>query len=167
MLTQELARLPLFKGFQVRHLEQLAPLFHRVHFRAGTKVFNEGDRASELYLVEAGEVAIRLRPHDGGVLELSTAQPGSIFGWSAALNRLRYTSSAVCLTDVQALAIGGDDLREAMRADPELQALLFERLAQTVASRFESIRTQLVKLFHQRFNEGIRPMSEELGNGKT
>ena len=69
-----------------------------------------------------------------------------VFGWSAALGRPHYTSSAICLTSVKAIATNGSDLRRVMRGDKKMSAILIERMAQVVAHRLNSFRSQLKAL---------------------
>ncbi len=147
MDSQELARLSLFEGLTPEQLTALALLFRRETFPVGATIFNQGDRASDLYVVEAGEVVIRFFPYDGGSLDIETIRPGGLLGWSAAIGRADYTSAAVCLSAVQALAIKGRDLRRVMRADKSLRALLSERLARLLANRLGHFHAQLDKFF--------------------
>ncbi len=147
MNSQELARLPLFEGLTPEQLAALAPLFRRETFPASATMFNQGDRASDMYVVEAGEVVIRFFPYDGGSLDIETIRPGGLLGWSAAIGRADYTSAAVCLSAVRALAIKGRDLRRVMRADKNLRAVLSERIARIVAHRLEYFHVQLDKFF--------------------
>lgn len=136
----------LFEDLTAEHMKLLASLCRRLRFVSGEIVFNEGDRVENLYVLEAGEVVIRFFPYDGGFLDIATIRPGGVFGWSAALGRGYYTSSAICLSEVRALAISGEALRAVMCADPSLGMWLLERLAQAVANRFDGIRPHLVKL---------------------
>lgn len=146
MQIEELRGIALFEGLRHEQLALLAPLLRRVVFPAGATPFTQGDTAGELYLLESGQVAIRTSPYDGGYMNIATIQPEGIFGWSAVLGRPRYTASAVCLIDAQALAIRGRDLRRVMRSDSELSSLLLERMAQIAADRSGGLRDQLTKL---------------------
>ncbi len=148
MLIEELAGLSLFEGLGRKQLETLAPLFWREAFSAGENVFAQGSEARNIYILESGKVVIRFRPDDGGSLDIETIRPGGVFGWSAALGRPAYTSSAICLTPVRAMATRGSDLRRVMRTDKELGLVLLERMAQVVAHRLEGFRVQLAKLFN-------------------
>jgi CRP-like cAMP-binding protein len=61
-----------------------------------------------LYVLMDGQVAIRFKPHDGDWLTVTDVQAGGVFGWSAALGRRRYTSSAICLQESHAYSIKCD-----------------------------------------------------------
>ena len=147
MDSKELARMPLFDGLTPEQLDTLAPLFRREAFPSGQAIFKQADRASDLYLIEAGEVVIRFFPYDGGSMDIETIHPGGLIGWSAAIGRSEYTSSAICLSEVQALGIKGRDLRRTMRVDKKLRALLSERMARIVAHRLDYFHIQLNNFF--------------------
>ncbi|HEY4691439.1 MAG TPA: cyclic nucleotide-binding domain-containing protein [Anaerolineae bacterium] len=147
MLPEDLAGLSFFEGMSAEQLALLAPLFRCVVFPAGSEVFAEGDEASELYLLVSGRVAIRVMHYDGGQVDVNVVQPGSLWGWSAALGRPTYTASAVCLSETHALAALGCDLRYVMQTYPDLGKLLLERIAQVAANRSMGMSDQLLRMF--------------------
>jgi CRP-like cAMP-binding protein len=142
---EDLAKVSLFADLRQEQQLVLSPLLARSSWPAGHTVFHAGEPAEAVYIVEDGEVAIRYHPDDGDWLTIATVRRGEVFGWSAALGRSRYTSSAVCQTGVQALVIRGAELRAAIRANPELGVLL-GRMAVTVAGRQPGARAQVAQL---------------------
>ena len=149
MLTQELAGIPLFEGLPQEHLDLLAPLFRRVTFPAGTEIFTQGDDASDLFLLVSGDVRVQVSLYDGGRLNVTTVQPGGLWGWSAVLGRTRYTASAVCRSETHALAASGIELRRLIQAHADFGKLLVERMAQLAANRSDGLHDQLMKLFEK------------------
>ncbi|MBI3762966.1 MAG: cyclic nucleotide-binding domain-containing protein [Chloroflexi bacterium] len=141
--------MPLFDGLTPAQMARLAPLFKRVTFAAGHAIFAQGDRAETVFVLEHGDVEIRFRPDDGDWLPIATARPGGVVGWSAALARPRYTSSAVCVTPVQAVAIRGDEFRGVVRSDADLGVLLLGRMALTIANRLAGAQLQIARLIHE------------------
>lgn len=146
MLVEELIKLVPFQCLRAEQLTLLARLSGPVRFSKGNTIFAEGEAANEFYVLVSGEVVIRFQPYDGGQLDLATLHSGDVFGWSAALGRVLYTSSAICLNDVLALSIQGDDLRKLKHTDPELWSWLFEHLAHIVDSRIEGRHTQIAQV---------------------
>ena len=153
MLKEEIARFPLFKDLTQDQLKKIAPVFWRVTLAAGETIFSQGDEARSVYVIESGEVVLRFFPEDGGSVDIETITQDGVFGWSAALGRAQYTSSAICLTPIKAIATNGTDLRRVMRGDKELSAVLIERMAQVVAHRLQSFRTQIHALLEKEENE--------------
>jgi CRP-like cAMP-binding protein len=70
-------------------------------FRAGDAIFKEGDSASELYIIQEGEVEIRL-----GNRLLDTLPARSIFGEMALIDGALRSATAVAKTDVTLVPVG-------------------------------------------------------------
>jgi CRP-like cAMP-binding protein len=145
---EELSGFSIFSGLAPQQLATLAPIFWRQEYEAGRHVFQQGDQALNIYIVESGEVVLRFRPYDGGSMDIETIWPGGVFGWSAALGRPHYTSGAQCNGVTMLLVTHGSDLRRVMRRDRELGVLLLDSMAQLVAHRLDSFRSQLMLLLH-------------------
>jgi CRP-like cAMP-binding protein len=136
----------LFSGFSDTQLQALARLFEREHLQAGVTVFAQDDPADRLYVLLSGRVAIRFKPHDGEILTVTEIATGGVFGWSAALGRRSYTSSAVCLEAGEALGLRGADLRRLCETQPDTGVVILERLAEVIAERLRSTHAQVVDL---------------------
>lgn len=144
--SEALAALPLFAGLSPAQLEGLSQLLELENYPAGSQIFAAGDRSTRLYILRAGEVAIRYKPYDGDPLDITTIGPGGAFGWSAALKRSYYTCAALARTDVQVLAINAHKLHQHMARDSELSGVLLERAAEIASSRFDSLGREVMRL---------------------
>jgi CRP-like cAMP-binding protein len=113
----------------------LAPLFTTARFAPDEVIFQQGAPATHLYVLEQGEIALRLNPEDGGSITIATVQPLGVFGWSAMLGRERYNSGAVCVAEAQVMRLEGTALRRLVRDEPRLGRLLLGRLALALAGR--------------------------------
>jgi len=131
----DLAQRPLLQGLAAADVQVLAPLFTTAAFAAGEVIFEQGAPAKHLYVLERGEIALRLNPEDGGSLTIATVQPLGVFGWSAMLGRERYSSGAICVAEAQVTALEGIALRRLVRDEPRLGRLLLGRLALALAGR--------------------------------
>jgi CRP/FNR family transcriptional regulator, cyclic AMP receptor protein len=69
-------------------------------FKAGEVIFREGDPAQELFIVQSGEVEIRL-----GNRILETLSQYSIFGEMALIDAAPRSAAAVASTDVKLVAV--------------------------------------------------------------
>lgn len=146
MEIAELIEIPFFADLTPAQLQLLAPVFWSVTLGAGTKIFSQGDVARSVYVLVQGDVVLRFFPDDGGSVDIETINANGVFGWSAALGRQEYTSTAICVTPVRAVGTFGVDLRRVMREDKVLAAILLERMAQVLAHRLDSFREQLKTL---------------------
>jgi CRP/FNR family cyclic AMP-dependent transcriptional regulator len=71
------------------------------NFKAGERIFNEGDAGDYMYGVIEGEVEIR---KDGKVVD--TVGPGGIFGEMALIDHTARSAAAFAKTDCKAAQIG-------------------------------------------------------------
>jgi len=70
-------------------------------FKAGEIIFKLGDAAQELFIVQSGEVEIRL-----GNRHLETVPQYGIFGEMALIDAAPRSATAVAMTDVKLVAVG-------------------------------------------------------------
>lgn len=144
--AEALASLPLFSGMSLEQIEHVARLGEVRLYRDGERLFAQGDPADRLHVLLSGRVTILFKPHDGDLLTVAEIDPGGVFGWSSALGRRAYTSSAVGLEDCQTFSLRGDALRKLCELHPETGVTILERLAQVIADRLDSTHTQVVDL---------------------
>lgn len=143
-----LTSLPMFQGLSEDDLRPLSNCAEQSAFAEGTAVFDQGDRARLLYILLAGRVEIRYKPHDGKALTVAVIEPNGVFGWSAALGRKTYSSSAVCAGPSRVVMIPGDCLRGLCQASPETGLLVLERLAEIVAGRVYAAKEPVLGMLH-------------------
>lgn len=124
----------------------LAPFFESVRASAGTAIFEQGDRATHLYVLLRGRVTISFKPHDGSQIVVARLRGGDVFGWSSVIGGRTYTSSAVCVTRVDALRIRGADLQRVCREHPQAGGRILERLAEVVSPRWKNAREQIQRI---------------------
>ena len=148
MERESLKAIPLFQDLAPEHLELLASNFQRESFDAKIVIFAQGDRAKKLYVLVSGKVGIEYKPHDGDLLTVAEIQEDGVFGWSAALGRSEYTSSAITRDKSEAFSIKGDELQRLCEQYPETGVIILERLAGVIAERLQSTHTQVVKMLH-------------------
>jgi CRP-like cAMP-binding protein len=136
----------LFQGLTATQRAQLKPLFVPVDYYSDATIFEQNDPANFLYVVIMGEVVVNFKPDDGPAIDVARVEPGDIVGWSAALGRRTYTSSASCTTYTQLLRVRGEDLRMLCEIHPETGIVILERLASVIAQRLHSTHEIVVQL---------------------
>lgn len=142
-------RISLFEGLTFEQRQLLRPLFIPCDYPASTVLFEQGEPADFLFLVATGEVVIRYKPEDGPAMVISRVRPGGVVGWSAALGNRRYTSSAVCNAYCQMLRVRGEVLRQLCEEQPEIGAVILNRLADIIAERLRYTHDQVITLLKQ------------------
>ncbi len=134
---------PFLRGLTPDQLGLLLPLLDAITVPPGTVIFKQGDSATHLYIVQRGAVTIQYKPYDGPIITLSHLQPGEIFGWSAVLGGQGYTSDALSLGEVEALALRGSELVHLCADHPMAGSAILERLAEAVSPRWTYAREQI------------------------
>ena len=149
MLKGDLVKLSIFQGLNRDQLDLLAPLMEVSKFPAGSTIFLQGQQATHLYLIMRGEIEVRFKPYDGPPLTVSRMHAGDVFGWSSALGRNVYTSSAVASADSEAFLISGSDLHDLCEQHPDAGVVILEKLASAIAERLENTHAQIMSILSQ------------------
>lgn len=147
----EVIRFPLFRDLSAADLKIIAPLFSVRTYPAEAIIFEQGEKATCLYLLAKGEVSIRYKPYDGEAINLNRIKPGGVFGWSAVLGNLVYSSSVICNESSEVLFICGPDLRQLLVEHPQTGRIILDRLARAVSSRWVNAHAQIKNML----NNGI------------
>ena len=108
-------------------------------FKAGTRIFNQGDSGADIYILKKGAVTVIV---DGQLMGLINT-PDTIIGEMAYFLGLKRTASIEAVEDSEFFIIPGEYLYESVLKNPEigfeLMKILAERLANTTkfATRLE------------------------------
>jgi len=102
-----------------RRPSQANPKLSEVLISAGTVLFNEGDRADAMYIIQQGEIDIAINQ---GAHVLATLEKGSSFGEQAVVSTKYRMATASAKTDAVCLEIPADWLgRQIASAAPLLK----------------------------------------------
>lgn len=146
MLKEDFINLPLFHNLTNQQIEQIGLVLEPCHFTQGQVVFKQGQPAVSLYILARGEVVVNFKPYDGPSLTVSYIQSGGVFGWSAALGRDCYSSTAQASEDSDALCLKGYNLYQFCESYPETGEILMERLASVIAERLHSTYAEILTI---------------------
>jgi CRP-like cAMP-binding protein len=135
MIDEKFGSLTFFLGLSEEELLFVLSFFTSASYVGGTTIFEQGDKACNLFLVVSGEIIIRYKPDDGPIMTVTRVQPGGVFGWSAAMGNSTYTSGAVCSLNSEVLSIPGETLKMICRQNPTIGDVLLNRLSLVIAER--------------------------------
>ena len=135
--------IPFFSGLNRQQLDLLQPLFEAFSAPAGAVIFQQGDPAAYLYVIQRGAVTIQYKPYDGPIITLSHLRTGEIFGWSSVVGGDSYTSDAIVTVDLEALRLRGASLVQLCAEHPEDGFAILDHLAEAVSPRWTSARAQI------------------------
>lgn len=146
MIRSMLSEARILEGIASQDLDRLAAESSIYITEDPHVIFGQGASALALYLLLDGEVEIRYKPDDGDSLMVTRVRPGGVFGWSAAIGRDCYTSSAVATTPIRAIRTDGRRLRALYTDHPETGEVIFDRLARAIAGRIHSTKESVYDL---------------------
>ena len=120
---------PLFATCDNRELERLGMLVDEVSLPAGRVLFNQGDSASELFIVVEGKVRV-----DRNGANIATRGPGEFFGEMALVSEGTRMATATCETDCRFFVLGHREFHSLMDEFPTMKMRVLETLAERVRS---------------------------------
>jgi CRP/FNR family transcriptional regulator, cyclic AMP receptor protein len=123
-------------------LEQVLP--------PGSVVFNEGDAADYMYVIQAGSVQIT-RAVGAQEALLAVLGPGEFFGEMAIVNNRPRSATATTLEDTRLLSIDAKTLESMLRSNTEIAV----RLIQKLADRLEQTNRQVEVLLYREPNHRV------------
>lgn len=146
MFQKKLWNLSIFNGWDQRNIDLILPLLEPCTFPDQYRIFQQDAAAEAFFILLEGEVVVKYKPYDGEALTIARICPEDVFGWSAALGRPKYTSSAYTASPCSAVRIQVQHLQEFCKNHPDLGMILLERLASGIADRLRSTYDEVLAL---------------------
>ncbi|MCM2279799.1 MAG: SulP family inorganic anion transporter [Oligoflexia bacterium] len=138
-----LAEIDLLRELSGEALQAFAACAQERSFREGERIFTQGDRGGELYLIRRGTVRILLPLGGGQFHHLTSFGRGDFFGDMSFLDRGVRSADAVASGATDLYVVSRDEFNRVSRAHPELGARFFARLASVLAVRLRQTDTEL------------------------
>lgn len=123
----------LFSGLTERTRKAVAALVVEESHERGAFLFQGGDAASYLYVLEHGRV--RLKMGGAGHVALIMCAAGDVVGWSSMAGHTTYTASAECLDSVKVIKIDRTRLAELLEQDPVSGMNFYRGLTEIIGHR--------------------------------
>lgn len=123
-----LRQLPLFRTLPAPRLKLVALMGEKLHFDAGTRIVEEGERPDGVYFVMSGEVELTHQRADGHQKRF-LFESGSIFGDVPMLCGQTYAGEVTAKNDVSALRLPQDLFFELLETVPDFSVALTRDLA--------------------------------------
>lgn len=140
--SQTLRHFPHFAGLSDEILKEIARISNNRTFKAGERLFSEGNTATHFMLLKAGEVNIVYRIGDGSDVIADTLVVGDPMAWSALLDPHRLTASGVANKDGILIEIEAEGLRRLCEEDKEFGYVMVKEIAKTLRNRLSAMRVQ-------------------------
>lgn len=127
--TSLLAQVDFFRVFSEDAFAAVASKVEVRTLNRGDVLFEEGDEAAELFVVEHGRIAIANRSADGRESVFALMEPGDLFGELPLFDGQGRSAGARALESSQVYAVSYGTLREILSDRPELLWGVVELLA--------------------------------------
>jgi EAL domain-containing protein (putative c-di-GMP-specific phosphodiesterase class I) len=108
----------------MRHAPQERPMSPRLRLEAGSVLFRQGERPDTAFLIESGEVEVRVRQGERDIV-LSLLGPGDLVGEMAVIDDSLRTATATAISECVLYRIDRQQIAERLAGtDPIIRALL-------------------------------------------
>ena len=139
----------LLNGLSSAEVKQVLNLGTRRNVPAGTTLFQLGDRADSLFLIERGRIKLTLPMRVRGGEEdvfVEERAPGQAVGWSALIPPYRFTLTATAaLLDAEVIALPREALLKYFSGNPAAAYKIALNLAVVVGHRLQLFQTMWLR----------------------
>ncbi len=129
--VDRLRKVDVLQGLTDWELQIVAQFLKEENFPEGVSLFEEGQKADRLFILEEGEVSLQFSR--GEPYNLSGS--GKILGWSFLVPPHVYTASAETLSPSRVLVMKSPDFYYMIHKEPRMGVKVMSNLTQIVARR--------------------------------
>ena len=141
-----LRRSSFFQDVADEYLEPLANIARIEEYPAKTNIFEEFEKAKDVFIVLSGEVSVVVCEPKVGCRQLASVSSGELLGWSSLLERDRMSATAYTLIPTKVIVIDGHQFHEMCQQQPALGYEIMSRAAQVLSERLYATRVQLLEM---------------------
>jgi CRP-like cAMP-binding protein len=130
----------LLHGLTPVHAEQLLSLGKKIALPRNAVLFQLGDEATSLYIVERGQLALTLPMQVLGRQEnvlIEERHAGQALGWSALIPPHRFTLTATAPFDAEVIALDRLLLLQFFADEPEAGYIITRNVAEIIGQRLQ------------------------------
>ncbi|MFQ5797804.1 MAG: cyclic nucleotide-binding domain-containing protein [Bacteroidota bacterium] len=153
----ELSKVHILRSLPPEEVHAIVPFVESVHYSAGERIFEQGEKGDALYLMKSGEVNIVVRSgnrtsasatgEEAAETSVAKLGAGESFGEMALLTGETRSASAITLTDVELWRVTKQNFDHLIASSPRLtfavSRLLAQRLSTTTLRRAEAEQDRL------------------------
>jgi CRP-like cAMP-binding protein len=146
-LGDRLAAHPLLADLDRAHVEALLPHARAEFVPPGRHIVQEGAPATDLHLIETGDVVLETYVPGRGPVRIETLHAGDVLGWTPLVDATTWRLDARVLTATEMIVLDAAGVRAVCDADPATGYALYKRLLPIVVDRLQHTRLRLLDLF--------------------
>ena len=140
LLVRLFMTVPLFHELSKEELMELIPLAHKMPFKSGQTVFNEGDEGEAMYVAVSGRFEVYRLDDAQNKVPLATVEPGEHFGEIALLAHVHRTATVRAVEPALALQFS----RVALEQRPSLAMKLYRNMTRILSKRLRKTNNEVL-----------------------
>jgi CRP/FNR family transcriptional regulator, cyclic AMP receptor protein len=144
-IVSALRGIEFFHDIADEYLNRVATISRIVKFPGRHDIFREHESAKDVYFIISGRVSLVICAPPFGCRQLMEVTAGELIGWSPLMGRSLLSDTAQTLIPTVAIAIDGQRILALCAEDTRFGFEFMRRAAQTLASRLNATRLQLMK----------------------
>ncbi len=129
-----LSEISIFAGLSDTQLYKLFRLLQKTNYKAGEKVFREGEQPGHIYIIQSGSVKLVVNAEETP-LELIVFNKGRCFGETSMIGIQPHAATAVCVEDTELIVLSRNTLLSLYKSDLELFSTLVLNIAREACRR--------------------------------
>lgn len=123
----------LFAGLSPETLDKIAAVSSTEPFEAGATLYNVGDPASDIYVLENGRINFAIGRDGSTIPDGFVLRKGEVFGWNALLDKSPHRiAAATCLEKSSVTRMNGEAVLKILEADPAGGFVVMRRLSSLI-----------------------------------
>jgi CRP-like cAMP-binding protein len=142
--VSDFSKFDMFSVFSDDQLAELSKITEKKSFKKGAQIYQEGDRANQIYLVTKGLVSMnKIAPGEKVGISFEKRERGDLFGTACFMKPQEYTLNAVSMQPTEVMSIDGDKLFELFQKDPDLGYKFMKEVAKIYFERYKIAKRQI------------------------
>lgn len=142
-----LKEIDLFSELSDEQVEALSGLAKVEAYEKGSKLFQVGEEAHDVYILLDGKVSIQVqlssRPEKVDIVLLG--QKGQLIGWSGLMGVSHYTAAGICQADSKLLRINGQEFMKVLQEDKEAGFVVLQKIITVISNRLRNLQSVVLK----------------------
>lgn len=134
-----------FTGMNEGHLDALAKMCRVVDFPSRTIIFEEFDRAQDVYFIVEGSVSLAICDASS-CRQITMVSKGELLGWSPLIGRSRLFDTARTETPLKTVVFHAEDLLKYCQQHTDFGFEFMRRAASVLGQRLSATRQQLLEM---------------------
>ncbi|MBN1944069.1 MAG: cyclic nucleotide-binding domain-containing protein [Bradymonadales bacterium] len=136
----------LFAGLDESEILELLREAEQVFYPAGHSFFEQGADPDGLYVIERGEVSVRIKAGDGPEILLAHLGNGSVIGEMALIDGGPRSATVTALSPIEGYFLSKEKIEEMRTNRPSYAYKIILQLARTLNERRQILEHQIKRL---------------------